>query len=250
MEAAQQIPFYLDWSFWTVVAAFLALVLSQLPPVYFWFRAAKLELEVFSHIHLTHKVGNPNAKLHLILSNVGGREVKINKIYLHFSREDEKFSLPAQGFFQEQGDKNTLLFTRFKIKPKEDWAHIACFFKFFSRTEEKKYRQIESNLKTDIQSKLNNKTEEQRLVVARDDLIQPIMDFFEGKFRWEPGEYDFKIEIAAFPQAASLSKKYRLTLFESDSSGLRAYAESYKYGAGIYFETEHQPGIFISISEA
>jgi len=84
-----QTPFYLDWTFWAVVVAFLALVLSQLPPIHIMLRRAKLDVEAYSRIHLTHKIGNPNAQLHLIISNVGGQEVKVKSIVLHFKRGDE-----------------------------------------------------------------------------------------------------------------------------------------------------------------
>ena len=84
-----QSPFYLDWTFWAVVVAFLALVLSQLPPIHIMFQRAKLDVEAYSRIHLTHKIGNPNAQLHLIVSNVGGREVKVKSIALHLKRGDE-----------------------------------------------------------------------------------------------------------------------------------------------------------------
>jgi hypothetical protein len=38
-------PFYLNWEFWTVVMAALAIILSQLPPVVLWFRPKRLEKE-------------------------------------------------------------------------------------------------------------------------------------------------------------------------------------------------------------
>lgn len=77
-------PFYLDWTFWTAVVALLALVLSQFPPLYVLFRPAQLEVEAFERIHVSHNLGEPNATLHLLITNSGGREVQIKSISLSF----------------------------------------------------------------------------------------------------------------------------------------------------------------------
>ena len=178
-----QTHFYLDWTFWAVVAAFLALVLSQLPPIHIMLRRAKLDVEAYSRIHLTHKIGNPYAQLHLIVSNVGGREVKVKSIVLHFKRGDEdKFTLPAQNYLQALGDKDTVLLTSFKLKPKDEWAHIVNFLNFFSRTDEKAFRQIESNLKSDILAKKELPENKDKFVEATPNNVQPVIEFFQHKF--------------------------------------------------------------------
>ena len=80
----------------------------------------------------------------------------MKSIVLHFKRgNDDQFTLPAQNYLQAPGDKDTVLLTSFKLKPKDEWAHIVTFLNFFSRTDEKAFRQIESNLKNDIFEKKN-----------------------------------------------------------------------------------------------
>ena len=151
MQQVDSIPLYLNWSFWAVLVATLALILSQLPPVHLLFRRCRLDVEPYSRIHLTHKVGNPNAQLHLILTNVGGRSVKVKEINLKFTRDGKDVAfLPAQNYLQNPGDKATVLFTSFSLKPKEEWAHIVNFLNYFSRADEKKYRSAESSLKQSI----------------------------------------------------------------------------------------------------
>src|SRR4051812_3424142 len=114
--------FYLDWTFWTVVVSVLAVVLSQLPPVHLLLRSAKLDLELYSRILISHFVGNPNIQIHLILNNVGGKTVKILQANLRLTREGKDISsLPAQNYLQHPADKTTVLFTRFYLKPGEEW---------------------------------------------------------------------------------------------------------------------------------
>lgn len=97
----ETIPLYLDWSFWAVVVAAIAIVLSQLPRVHLWFRRARLDIEPYSRIHITHRVGNPSIQLHLIIGNVGGRMVKIKGLSVRVDRDGKDVAtLPAQSSYR------------------------------------------------------------------------------------------------------------------------------------------------------
>ena len=90
-------PFYQDWQFWSAIVATVALLLSQLPPLHILFRRAGLKCEAFSRIHLTHRIGNPNAQWHLIIENTGGKPVRVKSIALQFRRNgSEIITLQAQ----------------------------------------------------------------------------------------------------------------------------------------------------------
>jgi len=128
MQQVANIPLYMDWSFWAVVVAAIALVLSQLPPIHQLLRRAKIDVEPYSRIHISHKVGNPNVSLHLILTNLGGRSIRVKGITLRVTREGKEVSvLSAQNYYQNPSDKSTVLFTSFSLKPKDEWAHIVNF---------------------------------------------------------------------------------------------------------------------------
>lgn len=252
--AADQIalvPFYLDWTFWAVAVSVVALILSQLPPIHILLRRAKLDVEAYSRMHLTHKVGNPNAQLHLIISNSGGRELRIRGIALRLRRgTEDEFVLPAQTYLQSPGDKEAVLLTSFKLKPKEEWAHIVNFLKFFSRQDEKHYRQLEANLRQDILAKHDALVDKNLVVMADDENVQPLIKFFESKFRWLPGEYELTLQVQVQPERASLSKRYRVTLFESDSKELTDYRDDYKYGFGVCLDSQRHVGVIVPLTEA
>ena len=97
--AEAEIPLYLNWSFWAVLVAAIAAILSQIPPIKELVKKAKLDLEVYSKISITHKIGNPNLQLHLILSNIGGRNVRVKDITVSISRDEKTifFSPPPSG---------------------------------------------------------------------------------------------------------------------------------------------------------
>jgi hypothetical protein len=248
-----QIPLYLDWAFWSVAISVIAVVFSQLPPVHILLRRAKLDVEAYSRLHLTHTIGNPNVNLHLIINNIGGREIKVKKITLDFQREKEPaFTIPAQGYFQMPTDKTTVLLTSFKLKPKEEWAHMVQFFPPFSRKDEKEYKQHASNLKQDLEEKQRKKFTDPLVDMTADaGHVAPLLQFFKEHFQWMDGEYELTLKVETEPKAASLVKKYRITLFESDSKELEGYCDDYKYGLGVvYFNYERHTGITVPLIEA
>src|SRR3972149_310835 len=102
---ANNLPLYLDWSFWAVIVAAVAIVLSQLPPVHLLIRRGKLDIEPYSRILITHKVGNPNVQAHLTLTNIGGRIVRVKGITLKIKRDGKEIAvLPAQNYHQNPRD--------------------------------------------------------------------------------------------------------------------------------------------------
>lgn len=250
-EQMAQVPLYLDWKFWSVVVSAIAIILSQLPPIHIFLRRAKLGVEAYTRMHITHKLGNPNAQLHLIISNAGGREVKIKNITLQVCRgTEDSFTLPAQNYLQSPGDKEAVLMTSFKLKPNEEWAHIVNFLNYFSRVDEKLYRQLESNLRQDILRKRDT-LEDKTIDVAGDDgNVQPLLAFFEKKFRWLSGEYSVTLNVQVEPEKASVRKDYRFTLFESDSTELQSYRDDYKYGYGVFLNHPRHGGSIVPLSEA
>src|SRR5438552_18688660 len=92
-------PFYLDWTFWTAVVAFVAVILSQVPPVRILFRRAAIKVEPYDRLNVTHHLGNPNVHLHVQLRNTGGRSVRVSSVSLAVPRDDgPNAALQAQGF--------------------------------------------------------------------------------------------------------------------------------------------------------
>jgi len=244
-------PIYLDWSFWAVIIAMLALVLSQLPPVHLLFKRAKLDMELYSRIILSHKIGNPNLQFHLILSNTGGRVIKVRGITTTIRRDSSQIAvLPAQTYFLNPTDTTPLLFTRFSLKPRDEWAHFVSFLNFFSRSDEKKYRDAEAKLKTDILKKIEEPQNKDKLVEADNKLVTVFWEMFDEKFLWLPGEYEICISVDTEPTRVCVEKKYRFTLFESNSEELSKFREDYKFGDGIYFQSGKHSGVVVQISEA
>lgn len=243
------VPFYLDWNFWTALAAVVALILSQLPPLHLFFRRSRVELEVHSRFHLSHKVGNPNAQLHLILTNLGARSVRIREIRVTMRRDRKEIAtLPAQSYLQNPGDTATVLFTSFALKPMDEWGHIVNFLNYFSRVDEKRYRAAESALRAAITDLRKLPENEDRIVEVPANLAAPFLEMFNEKFVWHPGEYEMLVTVVL--SDLQIERKYRFTLFESDAADLAKVTDDYRTGDGINWDSGKHAGVIVPLSEA
>ncbi len=253
-EIPEAIPLYLDWSFWAVVIAFIAVALSQMPPISQLLKKAKLELEAYTKISITHRMGNPNIQLHLILANIGGRKIRIKDINISLSRDGSSLGVfPAQNYLQNQNDQNTLLFTPFSLNPNNEWAHITNFLNFYNREEENQYQSIEASMIADYRknAKELDAGKDGHEVEHPEELVKQALDFFNAKFIWEPGEYKMIVNITTDTENANISKEYRFTIFESHTDRLKMITDYYKLGGGIWYEpTKVQQGILLPVSEA
>ncbi len=242
-------PFYLNWEFWAVVMAFLAIVLSQLPPVILWFKPKSLEIDVHSRLLVTHKVGNPNLFLFMSLRNIGGRRLWIKEAQLGVWRDSISVgSLPAQVYFASPSSKETILFTSFALSPDETWAHGTNFLQWFDRNTEKAYRAAESALRADIEIKLREKPEnDKNLVVAEEHLVKPFLDMFQRLNVWEPGEYKLRLSVTVAEMALPFCKNFRFTLFESDITELKSHTNDYRFGGGLSYNVDRHMGISVPL---
>jgi len=251
IEQFDAVPFYFNWTFWAVIIATIAIILSQLPPIYLLFKKAKLDIELYSRIIVTHKVGNPNLKCHVILNNIGGRSLRVKNISAKIERDGKSIvTLPAQTYDADPNGTSSIIFTRFTLKPENEMGYTINFLNYFNRSEERDYKEAEVLLKNDISKKLDEETEKKVLVKAEQPLVKPFLDMFERMFIWKPGEYKLTITVLAEPLKREIVKQYSFTLFETDSKNLHKYTEDYVTGAGVYFHPfEKHTGITIQITE-
>lgn len=248
---ATNTPLYLDWQFWAAIVAAIALVLSQLPPIILWFRPRRLEVEVNSRIQVTHKVGNPNIGMFVSVRNTGGRELQVRTLKVVITRDDTQgLNLPAQNYYETPSSQSSSLFVPFSLKPGDTWAHSTNFLNLFDRATEKMYREAESELKADIQNKLRARPDKDNdLVIADPKLVTPFLDLFNKLFFWKPGEYVVELSVDAEPGSASFTRKYRFTLYESDSTELEKHTADYKTGGGVAYNIERHAGLFVPLSQ-
>lgn len=244
-------PIYFDWTFWTALLSFTAIVLSQLPPVHLLLRPKRLEVEVHSRIRIGHTVGNPNTALVLSIRNTGGRALRVGTLVLQLSRDGNPLAtLPGQSYFERPTSETAVLFVPFTLKPGETWSHSVLFFKEFDRQTEKLYRQNAAALTTDVEERISARDpNDKKPVIAAQELVTPFLTLFEKLFVWHPGEYVATLQVKAEPGSASFSKQYRFTLYESDTQELKSNTDDYKFGGGISYQVAAHAGLNVPLSE-
>ncbi|EAR09201.1 hypothetical protein [Reinekea blandensis] len=234
-----------NWEFWTAFLAAIALILSQLPPVVSWFKKAKLDIDIHARAFLTHKIGNPNLQLHLIVRNIGGRETKINSIVCKVIHNKKIIAeLPAQNYLSEDS-KNNVLLTKFSIKPGQEWSKTLNFLNYFDRKEGQVFRDASKSIEDYVFEK--RKEDDKSIHYAPDELVAPLLDQFDRLFIWNDGEYLLQIEVNTDAQEAPILREYRFTLFESQSAEMKEHTKDYSSGAGVYFDYARHSGVLVDL---
>lgn len=242
--------FYEDWTFWAVIVAAMAIILSQIPPIHILMKRAKLDIELFSRIIITHKIGNPNVRCHLILSNVGGRLLRISDFKITVIKDGKIVAtLPGQLYQPDPTNSAALLLTKFLLAPNDEWEATVNFLNYFSRSMEKKYKEAEAVLKKDILAKRETLENENSIVYADFENVKPFHEIFDEMFIWYSGEYELIVNVKIDKKNLELEKRYRFTLFESDSEELIRYKDVYNTGDGISYESGDYSGIAVQINE-
>jgi hypothetical protein len=245
-------PFYADWKFWSFVASTVAIALSQLPPLHILIRSARLSIEAYSQMFITHKYGNPNSHLHLIVSNPGGRKVRVTGINLTMkSKTGQPFTMPAGSYRQNQTDKETVLFTPFSLLPGEEWAHIVYFYPTITRQDDKHIRASRAALRTNIEQKraLREDPGDKSAVRADEAVVAPFIQIFERQFKWLPDEYEMTLSVTTNPPYAIEEARFRFVVYESDTAQMRTVVADYVFGAGVYFDGQNEEGINVPLEK-
>lgn len=239
--------FYLNWTFWSFVVAFTALVLSQLPKVNLWFKRKKIAFEMHDRITVNHWLGMPSISIFLGISNKGRSTLKIKKIELKIFREKANVAnLESTSFFETSTSQVANLFFSFDLPSESTWNHSCWFSNSLDRNKEQKVRSIISEIDKNIAEKAKANSTLGVYLEADEHLVKELIDHKEKYFIWEPGEYYVEILIKSEPKI-SFKKNIRFTLYESDTNELNTYSSDYKFG--MHYHNQKNKGINIPISD-
>ncbi len=240
-------PFYLELEFWSIVIAFIAILLSQVPPVKLWFKKAKLEIDTYESLWISHHIGNPLVQINLILKNVGGRTISVNKIFINVFRDGEKINiLHLKNYLDKLNDTSYLQFGKFELKPNEDWNHGARFLNFFSREDSKKYKEADRKIKNEIE-KLKTPTEPNKIIKVDKSFTKPFIELFDKHFQWKDGNYSLDIHVETENDTANIVKTIKFTIFESLKEEFENDKNRYESGDRIFWYSDNYHGEWIDI---
>ncbi|MEO7050148.1 MAG: hypothetical protein ABI128_00640 [Rhodanobacter sp.] len=174
----------------------------------------------------------------------------MKSISLSFRRAGgEGFTLPAQNYLRTPDAKENVMLAPFRLDPGQEWVHMVGFFNIYSRDDDKEYRRLESAIRTDILQQKEEIFNKDRLCEAAPKNVELATLFFKRHFKWEPGEYELELTIKTDRPEANLTRLYLFSLFETEAEELRNYSDGYKFGDGVYWVSQAQPGILLPVRE-
>ncbi len=244
-------PVYLNWEFWSAVIAWIALILSQLPPVRVLFSSKSLAIEANENLGVSHMVGYPTAQIYLSLRNTGNRPVRVAAISMELRRvDDAPFPLVARQFFVNIGDQRPVLFVPVSIAPGDEWGKVIAFEVRLDQQENRRLRSLRNTLREDISAKVDA----QRRINPMDNTlcegepanVQALVDVYAQKFRWNAGDYALTLRVES-DSAKPVESRFRFTIYESDERELRGYADRYMYGEGPAFDSLAVAGVIVPL---
>lgn len=240
------VQWYKNPDIWIATFTFLAIILSQLSPIKTWFKKGKLEIDIYSQGFINHSIGNPLFQLHLIISNIGLKKIKIIKISTEIYKENTLIAtLPSLNYIPNTSDGKTIMLTKFNIEPLSEWSNILNFQKTINREEQKVCRDI-SLIIQDKVSEANIANSNEITHVSK-KTIKPLKKMFKEKFIWEPARYRAKILIETDDIKTNKSKEIDFTLFEIQINELKKHTEGYTAGDTVYWNSGKFTGVFIDI---
>ena len=144
--------------------------------------------------------------------------------------------MPAYTYSIDGRDSLDFLFIPFSLNPNEEWANTVEFFAQYKRKEEIEFKDLCQDMVDDHDSQYewfgpNHKITHGLELEDRARII------FDNKFIWLDGGYKMSIKVKTEDEKSSFSKKYRFTIYESDTKQLKKNTDRYKFGDGIYWDS-------------
>lgn len=251
----------INWSFWI---AFLAVVLSQLPPIRDMIKGTKLRIATADMAQFSHFFGNSKMYLWVTLENVGGKSISINRIicFIRKKQNGKVHTLAAKTYWLTQSlstEKPTEVpLAEIILKPGERFSAFLHFWDTHSweKAIEGDIKSITLQVGDNIAKKINEREKsvkdvpinELPLVEADPQLIQGALKIVESQRKLEVGEYD--LLVVAYSNQCQKPQNilgFELTLFESDIKNIFEDIDDYKFGFGICFPSKKRSTAFSQI---
>lgn len=226
----------------STMVAFLALVLSQLPPLQVIFKGTKIKIVGSDQVSISHFLGGIHLVFFLNIYNTGGRSTSISKIDCVIKSDDGLLlHLPAQRYYSRQPSNQTnhqvleYFMGLIPLKPEETWSETVHCFSLWTQEEEKQVNDIILKTRSDIGAKQMVLADKNVWVEANENIVIEAKSFFENKFNLKTGNYRLLVAIISESNQILSTSGYNFNLYENHIQALRGCTERYKYGEGIYF---------------
>ncbi len=228
--AAEMLAFY---------AALLAVILSQLPPLYEIFEKAKAEISMDGWVTISHGLGQPRAMLPITISNDGSATLIVDSINCELINIATKKTWKMKAVtYVDQSSVQPFVQTReiplgrLRRVPNSQWSETIHCVTQPSPAQVEAYQSIFMEM-TDYLNSLPRLSPDSPAVVFPDEIWTKAREQFEVNFGLTPGDYVIKLSIFGDlnEEASHTSNKFQVS--RGDITKLKRHVNSYKFGGGI-----------------
>ena len=231
---------YKKSSVWSVVIASIAVVLSQLPPVYSWIPNPEIDVNHADRIGVNNAIGLIGHNLNVEIKNIGNTDVQLSKMELVIVDPDGRSKVfPAENYNKistANANPIALPITSISIPQNSVWSEMVFFNRAISTEDEESFLRIRQDIAQSIFEKQQEEGEFyniRSLIPADEDVTEKAINFFTENFDLEKGEYKMTLNIYLKDREAPFSIDSEFTIFKHHIDMLISQTEDYKYGGGI-----------------
>ncbi len=240
------------------IIAVIALILSQLRPLYEYIEKPKFNVSLSPQLHVTHYLGNVNLSPFIQIRNSGKASGTIKRIELYVENKDNpnyRIKLPAYSYFLQPTSTATgqvptqIPIGQITLDSNKSWQYfLSCFFPF-SKKEQATASGLLNEVNTQIQEQLV--PDDLILKYIDDDLFNRIASFTKDRLnKFDIGEYYLLLMVwSDGNNNPEIKKLFTFTVFSSDIDRMNEITELYKSGAGLIYTAPNRLGFMAKISE-
>lgn len=205
-----------DPKMWSVFVAFLALILSQFPPIRELIKGVRVNINIPEHFLLQHYLGAIQTNLFVEIYNTGGKTITISKLDCFISdMEGKSWHIPGRSYFSRQPPPQQgttwpeFLLGSIRLKPGESWNENTRCYRLWTESEEEEV----NNIVLGIQESIYRKLPSPIFVDAEEKVVEKAKSFFRQKFDLHKGNYKFFIAALSSNNSILVVQGYDFTLF-------------------------------------
>lgn len=243
-------------SFFSVVIAGLALVLSQFPPIRSWIPHTNLQIQCAEKLGIINELGFIGYGLFLELDNDGNTLIEVEEISLKIKSPSNQINVyKAKSLATISGSSISPYFpvTALEVKENERWLGAVNFRKKISSTEDEIFYKMKLKVSKDISDKWQNKSWEDENpnsnVEISAESAYEVNNFFKSNFDLRKGQYEGTLEIKVKGKSKPFTYNFRYDIFEYHFEIFKAQLSDYKYGYGIIFPILREKKVYVTISD-
>lgn len=242
--------------------ALLAIVLSQLRPLYTYFDTAEFSMTIHQSLQVRHYLGEIFIVPYVRIKNSGGAGGYISRIELRLTRKDNPSytqELTAQSYYLKPETvgmnqaPTQIPFGDISVGPGESWDFYVEFFQTPTSEKRIQFAELKSRVQSEIQRELDAlPPDAQKLVEISDSLFEELGSIStSGLKSFEIGEYSVEFGVIADGGRNPVNRMcYTLTIFEGHIERLQAIIEGYRIGAGLIIPPIGKVGFTTNLFES